>query len=90
MSDFSQDLLCKAISGDFYSGVGFFAGVAARAGDGFAVGEGLTGDSLGAEDSLGVGDVVSAGAGFLTGTVAEATICHWPLRRINVSMVRNS
>src|SRR6185295_12269227 len=86
----TRNRLATIISSYFYCGVGFLVGDVVRAGDGFAVAEGLTGDSFGDEDSRGVGDVVSAGAGFLTGTVAEATICHWPLRRTKVSMVRNS
>ena len=77
-------------------GVFFVVGVGARegdtrAGDAFKVAEGLgRGELLGDGDPPGVGDGVAVGPELLTGTVAEATICHWPFRRTKVSIERNS
>ena len=80
-----------------YCGVGLFTGDAALPGVGLATGDALAaGDGLGETDGFGetyyfgVGDGVAAAAGFLTGTVTEATSCHCPLRRANVSTDRNS
>ena len=80
-----------------YCGLGLFVGDAALAGVGLTTGDALgAGDDLtdadgfGDTEALGVGDGVGADVGFLTGTVAEATSCHWPLRRAKVSTDRNS
>src|SRR5947209_6518879 len=80
----------------FYCGVGFLSGDAALAGDGLVAGDAFgtgddlgDGEGLGETDDFGVGDGIAAAAGFLTGTVAEATSCHCPLRRANVSTDRN-
>src|ERR1041384_6407557 len=62
---------------DFIAGEGFTAGVPFNAGVGFIVGE-----------AFAPGDGDAAGAGFRIGTVAEAVICHCPLRRTNVSTDR--
>ena len=80
-----------------YCGLGLFIGDAARAGvalitgDAFAAGDDLgEDDGFGDTEAFGVGDDVAVGCGFLTGTVAEATSCHCPLRRAKVSTDRNS
>ena len=80
-----------------YCGLGLLTGDAALTGVGRAEGDALAAgedlgetDGFGDTDGFGVGDDIVAAAGFLTGTVAEATSCHCPLRRANVSTDRNS
>jgi hypothetical protein len=74
-----------------HCGVVFAGGLGAREGETFKVGETLArGDPVGDGDPSGVADGVAVGPGLLTGTVADATICHCPFRRTNVSIERNS
>ena len=80
----------------FYCGVGFPGGDATRAGVPFIAGDVLAagddlgdGDGLAEADGFGDGDCIADPAGFLIGTDAEATSCHCPLRRSNVSTDRN-
>src|SRR5256885_9749584 len=64
-------------------------GDAVAFGDVFVAGEGfLTGVPFNSGEAFAAGDGVAAGAGFRIGTVAEAIICHCPLRRIKVSTDR--
>src|SRR5256885_16514366 len=64
-------------------------GDAVAFGDVFVAGEGfLTGVPFNSGEAFVAGDGVAAGAGFRIGTVAEAVICHCPLRRTKVSTDR--
>lgn len=66
-----------------HQGVAALAGEVADFGDDFAAGV-----ALGDGEGLTVADGIAAGPGLLTGTLAEAASCHWPLRRTNVSIDR--
>jgi hypothetical protein len=73
-----------------YCGSGFFPGDPLLTGNVLSVGSAfVAGDPFGEAESPGVAAEVVTGAGFRTGTVADATICHWPLRRTKVSILRN-
>jgi hypothetical protein len=73
-----------------YCGAGFFPGDPLLTGNVLSVGSAfVAGDPFGEAESPGVAAEVVTGAGFRTGTVADATICHWPLRRTKVSILRN-
>jgi hypothetical protein len=60
------------------------------AGDVRAAGEGLVaGELAAAGEPFGEGDAdAAAAAAALNGVMPEATSCHWPLRRANVSITR--